>query len=169
MTSDASLEHVEPPRQAVIEAAPFVRRKVRGRPYHEPIADDLLDDLHLAIGQGLALIGMDEDAPPAAIVEALAAHSDAVRKPSAPAVLALACLYGQTLARAVGWGWAHVRCTRRPGILLVSPGERYTTGPRSVIELALARGGDVIREHHARIGDTQALPASQPGRYLLVR
>lgn len=166
---DARLEDAEPPRQAVIEAAPFARRKQRGRPHHEPVADDLLDDLHLAIGQGLALIGMAEDAPPEAMVEALAAHADTVKEPSAPEVLALACLYGQTLARALGWGWAHVRCTRRPGIQLVSPGERYTTGPRSVVELALARGGDEIRQHFARIRDTSTFPASAPGRYLLLR
>ncbi|GMV16427.1 MAG: hypothetical protein AMXMBFR56_46510 [Polyangiaceae bacterium] len=169
MKPDPRLEHAEPPRQAVIEAAPFARRRQRGKPHHEPIADDLLDDLHLAIGQGLALIGLDEDAPPAAIVDALATHTDTAKEPSAQEVLALACLYGQTLARALGWGWAHVRCTRRPGILLVSPGERYATGSRSVIELGLARGGDEIRQHFARIGDAGALPASQPGRYLLVR
>ncbi|MFO0565308.1 MAG: hypothetical protein U0263_06575 [Polyangiaceae bacterium] len=173
---DARLERAEVPRQPVVEAAAFTRRRLRGRPYHEPIADDLLEDLHLAIGKGLALVQVDEDAEPEVIVEAIAACVDDVRaaRQAAPtdpadAALALACLYGQAVARALGWGWAHVRCTRRPGILLVSPQARYVTGPRAVLDAAFERGGSELTDHFGRIGNEPALPASAPGRYLLVR
>lgn len=173
---DARLERAEPPRQAVVEAAPFARRTERGRPHHEPIADELLEDLHLAIGKGLALVRVDEDAEPAVIVEAIARYVDDVRAERQPlasdptdAALALACLYGQTLGRAFGWGWAHVRCTRRPGILLVSPRARYVTGPRAVVDAALERGGSELTRHFGRIGTRSALPESTAARYLFVR
>jgi hypothetical protein len=62
-----------------------------------------------------------------------------------------------------------VRCTRRPGILLVSPQGRYATGPRAVVDAALERGGSELTQHFARIGAEAALPESAPARYLLVR
>lgn len=169
-------QDAEAPRQPVVLAAPFPRRKRPGKPHHEPIADELLDDLHLAIGKGLALVRAKEDAEPAALVQALARWVDDVRAEREPppsdaldAALALACLYGQTVARACGWGWAHVRCTRRPGILVVSPEGRWVVGPRAVIDAALERGGDAIQRHFARVGHAQGLPASRPGRYVFVR
>ncbi|MBI3179556.1 MAG: hypothetical protein HYZ27_07825 [Deltaproteobacteria bacterium] len=174
LSPDARMDDAEPPREPVAEAAPFTGRRRRGKPYHEPVADELLDDLHLAIGKGLALLGVSEDTEPAKVVAAIARYVDDVRAgrelraaDPAEAALALACLYGQSVALAFGYGWAHVRCTRRPGILVVSSEGRYAVGPRAVVDAAFERGGSVVSAHFARL--TGALPASAPGRYVTLR
>lgn len=170
---DARLQAAEPPDEGVIEAAEMTRPHGK-QPYHDAIAPELLDDLHLAIGKGLALVGADEGAPPAAWLEAIARYLDDARdgkrrSPSDPTEtsLALGCLLGQAVCRELGWGWAHVRRTRRPGILVISPDRRYALAPRAMIEHA-AQGNASLRELAARLRTGEALPRAKPGEYLRV-
>lgn len=169
---DARLDAAEPPEEPLIEAAPMSRPS-GSAPYHDAIAPELLDDLHLAIGKGLALVEARESSKPAAIVDAIASYIDAVktgarRLPAdvTDASLALGCLLGHMLCRELGWGWAHVRRTRQPGILVISPDQRYAAAPRSVIERALGgEGGSAVREYAERLRAGE-LPDSASGRYL---
>lgn len=169
---DARLDEATPPEEPLIEAAPMSRPSGTA-PYHEAIAPELLDDLHLAIGKGLALVGVEERAKPTAVVEAIARWVDDVRAgarrlpaDATDATLALGCLLGHTLCRELGWGWAHVRRTRQPGILVISPDRRYAAAPRSVIERALGEGGGgAVREYVEELR-ARELPESAPGRYL---
>jgi hypothetical protein len=170
---DARLQAAEPSLEPVIEAPPMSRPAGSG-PYHEAIAPELVDDLQLAIGKGLALIEAEESLAALAIVEALARYVDEVlsggkRLPSdgADAALALACLLGHAIGRELGWGWAHVRRTRSPGIVVVSPDRRYAAAPRAVIDRALSGdGGQVVRAFFARLAAPAQLPAAEAGRYL---
>jgi len=172
---DQRMEDAEPPNQDVCQAAP--RQAPPGRPYHEEIAPEMIDELALAIGKGLALVEVDENANPRRIIDAIARFVDEIgakkrRLPSdaADAALALACLYGQALGRALGWGWAHVRRTRSPGIVLVSPGGRYIVGPRAIVDRALESSrGELLVEFLNRLERPTELPDSAPGRYVRIR
>lgn len=172
---DARLQAAEPSSQPVAEA-PEMRRPDGKAPFHEAIDPDLVDDLQLAIGKGLALVVATDSSEPDAVIEALADYLDAVgagtrRFPSdrADGALGLGCLLGQALCRKLGWGFAHVRRTRRPGILVISPDRCYAAAPRAVIERALDEGrGAVVREYVARLQTPKNLPASSPGRYLRI-
>ncbi|MFO0571823.1 MAG: hypothetical protein U0263_39735 [Polyangiaceae bacterium] len=174
---DAVLESAEPAREPVVEATPLAKKPAGGAAYHESIAPELVDDLQLAIGQGLALTGADEGAAPRAIVEKLGAYLSRVRRGAealpadvGAAHLALACLFGQAVCRAHGWGWAHLRRTRSPGIVVISRDRRYALGPRAFIDRALASddAGLLVRELE-RLGSASELPESAPGRYLRLR
>jgi hypothetical protein len=171
---DELLESAEPPEEPVVEAPELRHRPAKG-PYHASIALELVDDLHLSIGQGLALVGAREDDAPALLVEAIASYLErvfagAARLPRDPSdgALALACLYGQALCRQLGWGWAHLRRARPPGIVVVSRDARHVTGPRAVVDQALSeRSAAALRDHFRRLQGP--LPESEPGRYLRVR
>jgi len=169
---DARFESAEAPSEPVLEAPVKNLRSKPGQPHHDPIDPDLLDDLHTAIGRGLALVRLDESAAPREVVRAVARYLDDVRagrdrltSDPAEAVLALACLYGQAIARELGWGFAHVRCVRKPGILVISPGRHYAAAPRAVIDRALERGGRELETYFERLSGGVALPESSPGRY----
>lgn len=169
---DARMEAAEPPDEAVLEA-PEIARPAGKRPYHEPIAPELVDDLHLAIGKGLALVEVSAGSLAEHVVDALARYVDDLLSgartaptDASDAALALACLYGQAVCKKFAWGWAHVRRTRSPGILVISVDGRYAMGPRAVIDRALGGdGGRAVREHFALLASPQRLPASEPGRY----
>lgn len=170
---DARLQAAEAPDEGVIEAPEMTRPRGK-QPYHDAIAPELLDDLHLAIGKGLALVGADEGAPPTTWLDAIARYLDDVRdgkrrSPTDPTEtsLALGCLLGHALCRELGWGWAHVRRTRRPGILVISPDGRYAIAPRAIIEFAAQGHGD-LRELAARLRTGEALPEAKPRTYLRV-
>jgi len=169
---DARLERAEPPRQAVVEAEALPGRHAPGEPHHEPVDPDLLDDLHLAIGKGLALVGSDEEASPEEIVRAISRWVDDVRagraraaSDGAEAALALACLYGQAIGRELGWGWGHVRCVRKPGIFVISPDRRWVTGPRAIVDESLRAGGERLLAHFATLRDRKRLPQVAVGSY----
>jgi hypothetical protein len=169
---DQRLEDAEPITEAVVEAAPLPRKPEKGA-YHQEIAVELVDDLALCIGQGLALIGRTEREPAEQVVNVIHRFVDAVlagnrRLTSDPsdASLALACLYGQQLGRAFGWGFAHLRRAKKPGIVVVSPDRRHVVAPRDLLDAALAgAGGQLIFEQWTRIRDRD-LPAAKPGTYL---
>lgn len=171
---DQRLEDAEAIEEPVVEATPLRQKPAKGS-YHQEIAVELVDDLALCIGQGLALIGSREDAPPDELAETIASFVDAVisfdrrltRDPSDSA-LALACLYGQTLGRRFGWGFAHLRRAKKPGIVVVSPDRRHVVAPRDLIDAALdGGGGALVLEHYARIREGK-LPDAKPGTYLRV-
>ena len=175
--ADSVLERAEPPRQPVLEAAPLARTPARGEPYHEPIAPDLVDDLHLAVGQGLALTGADEDEAPARIAEKIGSYVSRVKSgvetlpaDADAAYLALACLFGQAVCRAHGWGWAHLRRSRAPGIVVISKDRSYALGPRAFLDRALEQGdAELLARELERIGKPSELPPSAPGRYTRLR
>jgi hypothetical protein len=159
------MEAAEPPRQPVRFAVPSRRRPAAGKPYVAELDPDVADELCLAIGRGLGALGVDEDAPPAKIVEAIAlAVDDAELALHPDAALALACTLGQQIARELGWEFAHLRRTRAPGIVVVSPDRRWAVGPRVVVEA----GGDAIRALWNRLLHGE-LPASKPGRFVRLR
>jgi hypothetical protein len=169
---DLRLERAEPPQQAVVEAQPFPGRHSPGKPHHDAVDPDLLDDLHLAIGKGLALVGVDEHAAPEEVVRRIGSYVDDVRggraraaSDAGEAALALACLYGQAIGRELGWGWGHVRCVRKPGIFVISPDRRWVTGPRAIVDESLRAGGDRILAHFATLRDRKRLPAVAAGTY----
>lgn len=170
---DQRLEDAEP-IESVLEAKELARKPEKGA-YHQAIAPELVDDLALCIGQGLALIGRTEASPADKLVEAIARYIDAVlagkrrlTKDRSDAVLALACLYGQELGRAFGWGFAHLRRAKKPGIVVVSPDRRHVVAPRDLVEAALVGGGGkLVLAQFAKIRDRQ-LPAAKPGAYLRV-
>ncbi len=153
-----------------------MRRPDGTAPYHEAIDPDLVDDLALAIGKGLALVLAMEPSEPDLIIESIASYLDAVAagtrlfpRDRTDAGLALGCLLGQALCHKLGWGFAHVRRTRRPGILVISPDRRYAAAPRAVIERAFDEGrGAIVRDYVARLQTPTDLPASSPGRYLRI-
>jgi hypothetical protein len=177
------MESAEPPRQPLMLApASDARERARlpkSAPYHDAVAPELADELHLNVGMGLALVGVVEDLPPAAIVDAIARHVDALRAqpPSADedhsdARLALACAYGHQLCRELGWGWAHVHRTKRPGIVIVSPDTRYVVAPRALLDAALdadERGGAALRAHLELLKHPENLPSARPGVYWRLR
>lgn len=160
----------------VLEARPLARKPARG-PYHAPIAPELVDELEISIGQGLALAEILASDAPDAIVSGIAGYLERVfrgelRLPRDPsdAALALGCLYGQALCMELGWGFAHLRRARPPGIVVVSRDTRYSTGPRAVIDEAMARRDtSVLRRHYERLRAGTDLPDSGPMRYARIR
>jgi hypothetical protein len=167
VNDEQRMDSAEPPEQPLLHAPP-VERPSKG-PYHTELAPELEDELHLTIGKGLALVERDEKESPDALVEALARFIDgaARRTVSADASLALSCLYGHQLCRKLGWGWAHLRRAKSPGIVVISPDRRYAVGPRKLIDAALAGATGValiafVRQLEAGVD----LPPAAPGRYL---
>jgi len=170
---DQRMELAEPV-ECVLEAE-SLRLKPKQGPYHQAIAGELVDELALCVGQGLALIGRGEHEPPESLIVAIASHVDDIRagqsatsKDPTDASLALALLFGQEVARSLGWGFAHLRRVRSPGIVLVSPDRRYALGPRELMNRALEGGGGrLVLDHYERLKNG-ALPAAKPGAYLRV-
>jgi hypothetical protein len=162
---DARLEAAEPVTGPLLQAG--ARRKPSNprAAYHQPLDPDHEDDLLLSIGQGLALVEARERQSPAATIRALAAYVDAVRAGSrrltrdpTDAALALACTFGHQICRDYGWGWAHLRRARSPGIVLVSPDFRHVLRPRKLIDRAFRDGGDVLVKCRTSLGSE--LPSS---------
>ena len=173
---DARLEAAEPAGEPLPQARERRKPANPRAPYHQALAPEHEDELLLSIGQGLALIERDENDAPAAIVHAIAEHVDAVRagkrkQPRDPsdAALALACLFAQQICRELGWGWAHLRRTRAPGIVVISPDFRRALGPRALVDAALESdgGGRLLEQYFERLRDEPA-PA-EPGLYARVR
>jgi len=174
----ARMESAVPPTQALFLAPPLDedrrQRLPRTAPYHDAIAPELADDLHLYVGMGLALVETDEKLPAATIIEAIGRYLDSKRgatvsEDDSDARLALACAYGHEVCRSLGWAWAHVRRTKRPGIVLLSPDKRYVVAPRALIDAALdtdPRGGTLLSEQLERLQHPDQLPKSEPFRYL---
>jgi hypothetical protein len=167
---DRRMDEAGPPAQPLAEALELGEPTKPGKPYHHAIDPDLRDELHLHVGMGLALADIDESETPAARVGALARYIDRVRAGEARAAsdaqrsaLALACLFGEAIAHELGWGWAHLRRSRHPGIVLVSPDCRYAIGPRRVVDRALAEGGSVLLSEFDRFRG--ARPPAAPGAY----
>jgi hypothetical protein len=170
---DRRMEEAEPPSEALCELAgsddePSIGS---GKPYHHAIAPELAEELHLYVGKGLALAGIAEDATPEQRIRGLADWIDRRRAGSASApsdaseaALALACVFGQAVCRELGWGWAHVRRVKRPGIVVMSPDASYAIGPRGVIDKAMEHGGHELPASFERL--RSELPESSPGRYL---
>jgi hypothetical protein len=170
---DQRLDDAEP-IESVLEAKELAHKPEKG-PYHQAIAPELVDDLALCIGQGLALIGQKEQSPPEHLIDMLARYIDAVlkrkrrlTKDPSDAVLALACLYGQELARAFGWGFAHLRRAKKPGIVLVSPDRRHVAAPRDLIGTALAGGGGKLVLAQYRCIRDKKLPEAKARAYLRI-
>jgi hypothetical protein len=145
-------------------------------PYHQELDPDHEDELLLSIGQGLALVEREENDSPASIVKAIARYVDGVhagtrrltRDPT-DAALALACLFGQQVCRELGWGWAHLRRTRAPGIVVISPDLRRASGPRALIDAGLqTAGGRTLEDYFARLRDATPSP-SERELYVRVR
>jgi hypothetical protein len=181
----AHMESAEPPKQALLLAPPLDldrrERLPKTAPYHDAIAPELADELHLYVGMGLALVQVDEDLPPATVVRAIARYIDSTRaaavsergatesEDDSDARLALACAYGHELCRQLGWAWAHVRRTKKPGIVILSPDTCYVVAPRALIDAALdtdPRGGVLLSEQLELLEHADQLPKSEPGRYL---
>jgi hypothetical protein len=103
-------------------------------------------------------------------VKAIAGYVDAVhagtrrltRDPS-DAALALACVLGQQICRELGWGWAHLRRTRAPGIVVISPDFRRCAGPRALVDAALqtAGGGRLFEHYFARLRGSSPSPSDR--------
>lgn len=164
---DARLEAAEPVPGPLPQAGARRKPPDPRAPYHQPLDPDHEDDLLLAIGQGLALIGASERQKPAAIVQAIDRYADAVRageqrltRDPSDALLALACVFGQQLCREFGFGWGHVRRVRAPGIVLISRDCRHAVRPRQLIERALRDGGGVLTDFFQRLGRAPARPRS---------
>jgi hypothetical protein len=164
---DARFEAAEPVEQAIPQARPRRKPSNPRAPYHEPLLPEHEDELALAIGQGLALIERRENEAPRALVDALVAFVDQVaarkrrltRDPS-DAAFALGCAFGQQICRGLGFGWAHLRRSRPPGIVVISADLRRLTGPRSVVDAALERGqGALLRDHYAKLAGSDEGPA----------
>lgn len=171
------MDAAEPPEQPLHLAPPLFRTRAgrpKSGPYHDAVPPELADELHLYVGKGLALIGVDENTPAELVVDALAAYIDELGRGERAADdeqrLALACAYGHELCRWLGWSWAHLRRAPRPGIVVMSPDRRYVTGPRAVVDACLDRDrrGARLVAHARRLRDSDELPASEPGRYLRV-
>jgi hypothetical protein len=153
------------------------QRLPKSAPYHDAVAPELADELHRYIGMGLALVEVDEDLAPPIIVQATARYVDSKRTTvvsgdDSDARLAIACLYGHEICRHLGWAWAHVRRTQRPGIVILSPDTRYVFAPRALVDAALdtdPRGGSALREQLELLARPEQLPKSEPGRYLRLR
>src|SRR5829696_10402353 len=133
---DARIEAAEPAAEPLPQARER-RPASPPEPYHQTLAAEHEDELLLSIGQGLALIECSENDSPTSIVKAIAEYVDGVQAGSrrltrdpTDAALALACAFGQQVCRELGWGWAHLRRTRAPGIVVISPDFRLATGPR---------------------------------------
>jgi hypothetical protein len=152
------MQAAEPARGPLLQAAPRSKPSKPRVPYHHALDPDHADDLLLSIGQGLALTEMRERHSPEATVQGIAAYVDAVRagtksltRDPSDAILALACLFGHQVCREFGWGWGHLRRTRSPGIVLISPDFRHASGPRQVIESSLRDGSDVLLQYYERL------------------
>jgi hypothetical protein len=124
---------------------------------------------------GLALAAVGEGLPPRAIVDAIAKRVDALcdsgqtDEDDSDARLALACAYGHQLCRELGWSWAHVRRTKRPGIVLMSRDTRYVVAPRALVDAAIdsdPRRGAALWAYVESLRAPELLPNSAPGRYL---
>ena len=178
MSERERMESAEPPKQTLLLAQPLdPRRRQRlpkTAPYHDAVSPELADELHRYVGMGLALVEVDENESPAVIVRTIARYIDSKRTSTASgddsdARLAIACLYGHELCRQFGWAWAHVRRTRRPGIVVLSPDTRYVLAPRALIDAALdtdPSGGRALRDQLDLLEHPERLPKSDPGRYL---
>jgi hypothetical protein len=171
---DERMENAE--AEPVLEAPPLARKPAKG-PYHERIAPELVDELEISIGQGLALAGVRASDAPDAMVGGIADHLERVfrgeqRLPRDPsdAALALGCLYGHALCKTLGWGFAHLRRARPPGIVVVSRDARFVVGPRAVIDETMARRDtSALRRHYERLRAGTELPDSGPMRYQRIR
>jgi hypothetical protein len=167
---DARIEAAEPAADPLPQARPRRKPADPKAPYHQALEPEHEDELLLSIGQGLALIECRENESPAAIVKAIAGYVDAVhagtrrltRDPS-DAALALACVLGQQICRELGWGWAHLRRTRAPGIVVISPDFRRCAGPRALVDAALqtAGGGRLFEQYFARLRDSAPSPSER--------
>jgi hypothetical protein len=167
VNDEQRMELAEPPAEPV-RLAPPVERPARG-PYHSELAPELEDELHLTIGKGLALIERDEHEPPGALLEAIARFVEGARQRplSEAAALALSCLYGHVLCLKLGWGWAHLRRAKSPGIVVISPDRRYALGPRRLIDAALAESsGAALLDLARRLEEQRELPPAAAGSYL---
>jgi hypothetical protein len=165
---DARFEAAEAIEQPLPQARPRRKPANPRAPYHQPLQPEHEDELALAIGQGLALIERGADEAPAAIVEAIARFIEAVaagrrrltRDPT-DASFALGCAFGQQICRGLGFGWAHLRRNRSPGIVVVSADFRFVSGPRSVVEAALEHGDPtLLQEHYDRLRELGRQPAA---------
>jgi hypothetical protein len=165
---DARFEAAEPVEQPIPQARPRRKPSNPRAPYHEPLLPEHEEELALSIGQGLALLQRRENEPPEALLDALVAFVDQAaagkrrltRDPS-DAAFALGCAFGQQICRGLGFGWAHLRRSRPPGIVVLSADFRRLTGPRSVVDAALARGqGALLRDHYAELAAKDASPST---------
>jgi len=155
---DSRLARAQPARGPLLQAcARRVTSKHRGA-IHDELDPEHVEHLLATIGEGLALCEVSESATPVATLRAMAKFIDRARQgkrrtPRDPddAVLALSCLYGHQLCRELAWGWAYLRGTRTPGIVLISPGFRYVVGPRHYVEDAISRGGTLLLRHLERL------------------
>lgn len=174
---DARIEAAEAAASPLPQARARRKPADRKAPYHQALASEHEDELLLSIGQGLALVQRPETDSPRSIVKAIADYIDAVhagsrRLPRDPtdAALALACAFGQQVCRELGWGWAHLRRTRAPGIVVISPDFRLALGPRALVDAALetAGGGRLLERYFTRLRDASPSP-SERGLYARVR
>jgi hypothetical protein len=167
VNDEERMDAAEPPEQR-IQLAPPIARPGKG-PYHGELAPELEDELTLTIGKGLALLERDEDEPPEALLEAIARFVDGApqRAVSGDAALALGCLFGHQICRKLGWGWAHLRRVKSPGIVVISPDASYAFGPRKLIDAALAAGsGAALLDFVRKLEAGRDLPPTAPGRYV---
>jgi hypothetical protein len=174
---DARLETAEPAAEPLPQARERRKPSNPKAPYHQMLAPEHEDELLLSIGQGLALIESSESDTPKSIVKAIAEYIDLVRAgrrklPRDPtdAALALACVFGQQVCRELRWGWAHLRRTRAPGIVVISPDWRLAAGPRALVDAALQTegGGRMLEQYFERLRDAAASP-SQGELYVRLR
>jgi hypothetical protein len=169
---DARFEAAEPIAGPLPQAPPRRKPSNPRAPYHHALLTEHEEELALSIGQGLALIERSEADSPDALVRALAGYIDAVSagkrrltEDPSDAALALGCAFGQQICRGLGFGWAHLRRTRMPGIVVISPDFRFVSGPRSVVDAALASGdGELLVHHYAELREALRAPA-EPGFY----
>jgi hypothetical protein len=174
---DTRLERAERATAPLPQAPPAQKPRNRSAPYHHELDPDHEDELLLAIGEGLALIERPESDAPDRIVTAIGEYLDAAqarrrRLPSdvSRAVLALGCLYGQQLCRAFGWGWAHLRRAKSPGIVVVSPDRRFAVGPKAVVEQAIHAGESrILATHFEGVRNAGGTSGVDPGTYLRLR
>jgi hypothetical protein len=162
---DARLESAEPAAGPLVLAAARRKPSDARAPYHHGLDPDHEDDLLLQIGQGLALIDARERMTPQATLKAVVTYIDAVRtqkrrltRDPTDAALALACVFGHQLGRELGWGWAHLRRARAPGIVLVAPDFRHVIRPRQLIDRAFREGASVLPELVRRLSALSRAP-----------
>ncbi len=169
---DARFEAAEPIVGPLPQAPPRRKPSNPRAPYHHALLTEHEEELALSIGQGLALIERGEEEPPEALVRALADFIDLVaagkrrltQDPS-DAAFSLGCAFGQQICRGLGFGWAHLRRTRAPGIVVIAADFRCVSGPRSVVDAALASGdGELLVRHYAELREALRAPA-EPGLY----
>ena len=174
---DARIEAAEPAAEPLPQARERRKPASPRAPYHQTLAYEHEDELQLSIGQGLALIECMERDSPTSIVKAIAEYVDAVRsgrrrltRDPSDAALALACVFGQQVCRELGWGWAHLRRTRAPGIVVISPDFRLAAGPRALVDAALQTpaGGQLVEQYFQRLREA-ARSASDRELYVRVR